>query len=89
MTYEPFEVVVPLELDAGVWAERVHGWFTTDGIVLDFVDMGIDQALLTSRARVPATAVHEIRRATDRVIGDYELQYGEIRRPRPRGDEWR
>lgn len=87
MLDEPFDVVVPLELEAGVWAEGLNAWFTKDGIVLDFVAKGIDQTLLTSRVRVPATASYEIRGAVDRVIGDYELQFGEIRRPRPRGEE--
>ena len=87
MADEAFDVVIPLELEAGVWAERLNGWFTADGIVLDFIAQGVDQALLTSRVRVPATAALEIRRALAEVIGEYELQYGEIRSPRQRGDE--
>lgn len=87
MADEAFDVVIPLELEAGVWAERLNGWFTADGIVLDFVARGIGQELVTARVRVPVTAALEIRRALNGAIGDYELQYGEIHRPRPRGDE--
>lgn len=84
---EPFDVVIPLELEAGVYAEALAGWFTANGIVLDFVAPGDgSDRLVTARVRVPATAVFDLRQALDGVIQEYELEYGEIRRPRRRGD---
>ena len=87
MSDGPFDVVVPLELEAGVYAEQLSGWFTLDGFVLDFtVKSGERELLVTSRIRLPATAALEARRALDELIREYELQYGEIHRPRRRGD---
>lgn len=86
MAEEAFDVVVPLELEAGVYADDLAGSSNGHAIVLDFLaDLGDDQRLLTARVRVPVTAAHEIRKALDRLIGDYELQYGEIQAPRRRG----
>lgn len=88
MADEPFDVVIPLELDAGVYAEDLAGWSTAHGIVLDFVARGgNNEQLVTARVRVPATAALEVRQAFDGLIRGYELEYGEIRRPRRRGDE--
>lgn len=88
MAEESFDVVIPLELEAGVYAEKLGGWFTADGLVLDFAaPSGEDQLLVTSRIRIPATAVLQARADLDDLIRDYELQFGEIRRPRPRGEK--
>jgi hypothetical protein len=88
MAEEAFDVVVPLELEAGVYADDLAGSSNGHAIVLDFLAGGtVDHRVVTARVRVPATAAHEIRKALDRLIGIYELQYGEIRAPRQRGDE--
>jgi len=83
---EPFDVVVPLELEGGVFAERLSGWFTPDAITLDFLVRTADQQLVTTRVRIPATAALDVRSELEQVIRDYELTYGEIHRPRERGD---
>jgi hypothetical protein len=84
---ESFEVVVPPELEAGVYAEDLAGWLNGHALVLDFLAQSSEaQRLVTVRIRVPATAALEVRRALDRVIREYELQYGEIHRPRKRGE---
>ena len=88
MADEAFDVVLPIELEAGVYAEELAGWVAAHGLALDFVTQGgQDQRLVTARIRIPATAALEIRRSLDRLIGEYELQYGEIRVPRKRGEE--
>jgi len=85
---ESFDVVLPLELEAGVYADDLAGWSNGHAIALDFLaQRSEDQQLVIARIRVPATAAHGIRRALDRLIGEHELQYGEIRAPRRRGDE--
>jgi hypothetical protein len=84
---EPLHAVIPFELEAGTYAEDLAGWSTDHGIVLDFLARGDgDAQLVTSRIRLPATAALEVRQALDEAIKDYELEYGEIRRPRRRGD---
>ena len=87
MAGEPSHAVIPFELEGGVYAESLAGWFTADALVLDFAAEDSEQLLVTSRIRVPATAALRLRLALDSVIQEYELQYGEIRQPRPRGDE--
>ena len=88
MADETFDVVVPLELEAGVYADGLAGSSNMHAIVLDFLAQGgQDDRLVTARVRVPATAAHGLRRTLDRLIGDYELQYGEISVPRQRGDK--
>jgi hypothetical protein len=85
---EALDVVIPLELEAGVCADDLAGSSNGHALVLDFLaDGGEGQRLVTARIRIPATAAHEIRRALDRLIGGYELQYGEIRVPRRRGED--
>jgi hypothetical protein len=84
---EPSHAVIPFELEAGVYAESLAGWFTADALVLDFAAENSGQLLVTSRIRIPVTAALKVRTALDAVIQDYELQYGEIRQPRLRGDE--
>ena len=84
---EPFDVVLPPELEEGSYAEQLSGWFTPEGFVLDFTARSRERELLvTSRVRLPATAAIEARRALDELIREYELEYGEIHRPRKRGD---
>ena len=86
MAEEPFDVVLPPELEEGSYAEQLSGWFTPEGFVLDFTARSRERELLvTSRVRLPATAAIEARRALDELIREYELQYGEIHRPRNRG----
>lgn len=87
MAEEPFDVVVPLELEAGTYAETLAGWLTPHAIVLDFGARTADQVLVTARVRVPATAALDVRGELEELIRDYELAYGEIHRPRERSDE--
>jgi hypothetical protein len=87
MADEPFDVVVPLELEAGAHAERLAGWITPHAFVLDFLARTEDQQLVTARVRIPATAALDLVGELEALIRDYELLYGEIHRPRQRGDE--
>jgi len=86
MADEPFDVVIPFELEVST---RRHSppWSAVDGVVFDFAaQLEAGHLLVTSRVRISATASLEVRRAIDEAITDYELQYGEIHRPRPRGE---
>jgi len=86
---EDFTLEVPFDLEPGVYSDRLRSWFTRHQLVLDFCAPGSDEAFLaTARVRVPATAALEMLSSLAECIGRYELEFGEIHRPRRRGEEW-
>jgi hypothetical protein len=85
---ESSDLFIPPELETGVYADWVNAWFSRHQLTLDFAaPSSEDRLLLTARVRVPVTAVLDVLRSLERGIREYELQYGEIRRPRQRGEE--
>jgi hypothetical protein len=82
------EAFVPAELEAGVCADHLGGWWAAHQVVLDFSTARDEEELLVAaRVRVPATAALDLLRSFEEVVRGYELEYGEIHRPRPRGAE--
>jgi hypothetical protein len=82
------ELFVPAELEAGVYADRLWGWWSDHHFVVDFAaPLDQERLLATARVRVPVTAVLEMVKDLEALAREYELTYGEIHRPRPRGDE--
>ena len=80
------ELDVPLELESGVFAETLTVWRTPHHLVLDFgAPTDGEHSVATARVRVPATAALDVLGQLGEGIREYELQYGEIHRPRPRG----
>jgi hypothetical protein len=86
---EDLDLGVPVELVAGVYADRLNSWFTRHQLVPDFITFATDDELLaTARVRVPATAVLDVLSSLAECVARYELEFGEIHRPRRRGEEW-
>ena len=83
---ESLEFEIPPELDAGVYAEVLAARYTAHHMELNFAVEIAQRALLTARIRAPASAILEIRGALEGAIPDDELEFGEIRRPRRRGE---
>jgi hypothetical protein len=82
------DLEVPRELEAGVYADRLSTWSTRHQLVLDFGALASEDAFVaTARVRVPSSAALDVARSLEECIRDYELQFGEIRRPRQRGEE--
>jgi hypothetical protein len=85
---DEYDLEVPRELEAGVYADRLGAWFTPHQLVLDFGTSATKDALIaTVRVRIPATAALDVLHSLEECIRGYELQFGEIRRPRQRGEE--
>jgi hypothetical protein len=85
---EALDLVIPPELEAGVYADWFFPWFTPHHLVLDLAaPLAGEGLMLTSRVRIPATAVFQLLAALNQAIQAYELQFGEIRRPRERSEE--
>jgi hypothetical protein len=85
---ESFELEIPPDLEAGAYADRLYAWFSRHHFTLDFAAPSSDGALIgTARIRVPATAALDVLRSLEESVRTYELQYGEIHRPRHRGEE--
>jgi hypothetical protein len=81
-----FDLYVPAEHEIGVPAEVLEAWSWEHGFVLTFGTLvDPDRYLATARVRVPSSSVLEIRDALEQAIRDFELQFGEIHRPRRRG----
>lgn len=81
------ELIVPPELESGVFAEVIGVWRTPHHLVLDFgVPTDDEHAVATARVRVPVTAALEALDRLSEGVRGYELEFGEIYRPRPRGE---
>jgi hypothetical protein len=85
---DEFDLEVPTELEAGVYADRVYAWATRHQLVLDVGTLtSRDAAVVTARVRVPATAALDVLLSLQGSIREYELEFGEIFRPRRWGEE--
>ena len=78
-----YEVKVPDDLEAGVYANAANVWHTRSEFTLDFIvhplaEDALDLGRLVSRVKIPTLFVFElIRRLNDRMTS-YEQEYGEI-----------
>jgi hypothetical protein len=85
---EEFELEVPPDVAAGVYSDYLHSWFTAHELVLDVAaPTSADGVLVSARVRVPATAAVDLANTLADSVRRYELEFGEIHRPRRRGDE--
>ena len=90
MAENGFELGIPDELEAGVYANFVTVWHTAYEFTLDFAVAlaGTDDALATpyrlvTRVRLPVTLAFEAIRTLNDEMTAYEREYGEIRPPEP------
>lgn len=85
---DEYDLEVPRELEAGVYADGLTAWFTPHQLVLDFGTSATDDALIaTARVRIPAAAALDVLHSLSECLRVYELQFGEIHRPRRRDEE--
>lgn len=85
---DEYGLEVPRELEAGVYADHLTAWFSRHQLVLDFGTSATEDArIATARVRIPASAALDVVRSLEECIRSYELLFGEIRRPRERGEE--
>ena len=88
------EILVPPELEGGVYANALHAWHTEHEFTLDFCasrfpsDEPEDQegatlmrSRVVSRVRIPVTFVFEVIRIANDEMTRYEARLSEIRRP--------
>ena len=89
---------VPLDQEAGVYAETVAVWHTPYDFVIDFGSIQLAQpvnpedpdspfevpARVVSRVRIPAGLVFDVIRTINARMTAYEAEWGEIRAPEPR-----
>jgi hypothetical protein len=85
---ESADLELPAELEAGVYGDRLDAWFTRHQLILDFGSSASeDTVIATARVRVPATAAFDVLLSLQECVRNYELQYGEIHRPRKWDEE--
>ena len=85
---DSFDLVIPPELETGVYADWLNAWFNRHQLTLDFGTQLFEEGLLvTARVRIPVTAAFDVIRSLEKGIREYELQYEEIHRPRRRDEE--
>ena len=84
------------ELEGGAYAEGVALWHTPFTLVLDFLvptfpprdgqsgPEPVQPARVVARVRLPIGMAFELIRGVSAIMGDYEAEWGEIRRPEPR-----
>ena len=92
-SHEP-EVNLPDELVAGVFATHLTAWHTPYELVLDLAAQEepgeyTSPVRVVSRLRLPIVLGLEALDTLRGEMGEYERVYGEIRRPRPRGETGR
>ncbi len=90
------ELLIPPELEGGIYANAFLVWHTEHEFTLDFAVARADpeqtecdplrgnQYLLVARLRIPVTLVFDVLLALNRRLTDYERAFGEIRRPERR-----
>ena len=89
MPDESFDAFVSPELEIGVNAEALAAWHSPHQLTLDFLvplDDG-GRTVVASRVRIPVTAALGVLGSLSEAVRNYELEYGEIHRPRRRGEE--
>ena len=94
-----FQIQVPNELEAGVYANFLSVWHTAYEFTLDFGVMqqvaepeDPDEAVhvpvrVTSRIRIPVTLLFEVLKALNQNMTNYEATFGPIREPEPPDEE--
>jgi uncharacterized protein DUF3467 len=92
-----FQIQVPTELEAGVYANFLSVWHTAYEFTLDF---GVTQpprvehpddptepvqvdCRVVSRVKIPVTVLFDVLRALNENMTRYEQVFGEIQRPEP------
>jgi hypothetical protein len=97
----PFELVVPPELEGGVYANFLGSWHTAYEFTLDFAATQPARRLdpddadspvrvpcrVVSRVKLPATLIFDVIRILNPEMTQYENRFGEIRRPGPNETE--
>jgi len=92
-----FEIVVPSELEAGVYANFLGVWHTVYEFTLDFATTQPPQETdpedpsspvrvpcrVVARVKIPPTVLFDILRALNENMTRYEATFGEIQRPQP------
>jgi hypothetical protein len=82
------EIVVPDELQAGVYAQSAVLWHTQHDFTLDFlVYQDLTLLRLVGRVRIPTTLIFELLQGLNATMTDYETEFGEIKRVEPRDEE--
>ena len=87
-----FQIVVPPELEGGVYSNFLGVWHTPYEFTLDFCTMMPPQpseedghpvmpCRVTSRVKIPVTLIFDLLRALNDNMTRYEQAYGEIKRP--------
>jgi hypothetical protein len=96
-----FQIIVPPEMEAGVYANFLGIWHTPYDFTLDFAstqppqvaDPNDPQSPVTvpcrvvSRVKIPVGVVFDVLRALNENMSRYEATFGEITRPEQRGEE--
>jgi uncharacterized protein DUF3467 len=94
-----FQIVIPPELEGGVYANFLAAWHTAHEFTLDFsatqppqASPEGDEALnipcrVVARVKIPITLVFDVIRALNEQMTNYESQFGEIRRPGGQGGQ--
>ena len=80
-----FTLQIPPELEGGVYANFLSGWFTAHEFTLDFcvAQPGLPYPL-ASRVKLPVTMILEVLQGLSLLMSAYEARFGEIQRPEPR-----
>jgi hypothetical protein len=88
-----YDIYVPPEHEAGVYANLLFSWHTPDEFTLDFAaaraprhsdeDPPLTLYQVVARVRLPVTLVFEVIRTLNDEMTKYEKEFGEIRRPKP------
>jgi hypothetical protein len=87
---------LPPEHEAGLYVNAFSIWHSEHEFTIDFAAKieaqapGLQepaQALVVSRVRLPPALAFELIRSINREMADYEDEWGEIHRPRRRGEE--
>jgi hypothetical protein len=96
-----FQIQIPNELEAGVYANFLSVWHTAYEFTLDFgvtqpprVDHPDDpeepvqvDCRVVARVKIPVTVLFDVLRALNENMTRYEQVFGEIRRPEPPENE--
>jgi uncharacterized protein DUF3467 len=88
-----FQIMLPPELEGGVYANFLAAWHTAYEFTLDFSATQPPQAAdaddavnvpcrVVARVKIPVTLVFDVIRALNEQMTKYESEFGEIRRPR-------
>lgn len=86
-------IQVPADKQAGVYANELVVWHTNQDFTLDFLQTQPSEdphqvnMLVVSRVKIPPTLVFEILKALNTNLDNYEMKFGEIKRPGEGGEQ--